>query len=416
MATILYLVHRLPYPPDKGERARSYHTLRHLSASHRVLLGTFIDNPGDAVHVDHVRAMCGDCHVARLDPRLARLASARGLLTGQPLTLPYYHDRGLATWVRQVTQGEAIDATLVFSSCMAQYAGGQDPARVLVDFVDVDSAKWAGYADLHRWPMSWVYRREGRKLLDWERSIAARAAHSFFVTEKETALFQNLAPESRERVSSLSMGIDAEHFAPDAARASPFTAGEIPLVFTGSMDYWPNVDAVVWFVREVLPELRRQHPSIRFHIVGRNPAPAVRALAGEAVAVTGTVPDVRPYLQHAAVVVAPLRLARGLQTKLLEAMAMARPVVAAAESVAALTAVPGHDLMSAGSAGEYLQAIEALLQQPQRAEALGAAGRSRVLESYAWAAHLRQLDTRLQAVMTQSIAPRPAAHRVLEAT
>jgi sugar transferase (PEP-CTERM/EpsH1 system associated) len=301
MARLLYLVHRIPFPPDKGDKVRSYHVLKHLLERHQVHLGTFIDDPADEAHVPTLRAMCADLHVARLQPRRARLASLAGLASGQALTLRYYRDAGLARWVAHTLATQPIDAAIVFSSSMAQYAVGHAGLAALVDFVDVDSAKWTEYAERHPWPLSWLYRREGRLLLAYERKVAAASARSFFVTANETELFRRLAPECGPRLEPMCNGVDAGFFAPDPQRVSPFEPGELPLVFTGAMDYWPNVDAVSWFVADMLPELRRRHPRVRFHIVGRNPTPAVRALAGPAVNVTGTVADVRPYLQHAAV-------------------------------------------------------------------------------------------------------------------
>ncbi|MDP3085152.1 MAG: TIGR03087 family PEP-CTERM/XrtA system glycosyltransferase, partial [Rubrivivax sp.] len=371
MANLLYLVHRLPYPPNKGDKVRSYHLLKHLAARHRVFVGTFVDDPEDEVHVERVRGLSAGLHVSRLHPLRARVASLAGLLSGQALTLHYYRDAALRRWVRDTVRDQAIDAVVVFSSSMAQYADGLG-LPMLVDFVDVDSAKWTQYADQHRWPMSALYRREGQALLAYERDVASRAARSFFVTEKETQLFRKLAPECRAGVEALSNGVDAEHFAPDPARPSPFAVGEVPLVFTGAMDYWPNVDAVSWFAQAMLPALRARWPALRLHIVGRSPSAAVQALASDAVSVTGTVPDVRPYLQHAAVVVAPLRLARGIQNKILEAMAMGRPVVAASECVEALDAQAGADLLAAGGAQAFIDQVDALLSDPARAQALGA--------------------------------------------
>jgi polysaccharide biosynthesis protein PslH len=394
MANLLYLVHRLPYPPNKGDKVRSYHLLKHLVRRHRVFLGTFLDDPDDEPYLGAVRALCADLHVARLHPTRARIASLAGLATGQALTLRYYADSGLRRWVAGVARDERLDAAVVFSSSMAQYTDGLN-LPCLVDFVDVDSAKWAQYADNHRWPMSWLYRREGERLLACERDVASRAQRSFFVTEKETELFRRLAPECAKVVEPLSNGVDAELFAPDVARPSPFGASEIPIVFTGAMDYWPNVDAVTWFAREMLPSLRAAWPALRFHIVGRSPTAAVRALAGEGVSVSGTVPDVRPYLQHAAAVVAPLRLARGIQNKILEAMAMGRPVIAASECAEAIGAEPGTELLTALDAEAFVRQLDALLRDPQRAAAIGAAGRQRVLRDYSWDAHLSAIDHHL---------------------
>lgn len=408
MATLLYLVHRLPYPPDKGDKVRSYHLLQHLAARHRVFLGTFVDDPADLAHVEAVRTLCAGVHAVRLAPLRARAASIAGLATGEALTLRYYRNAGLARWVRELVRRERIDAVVAFSSSVVPYAEGLG-LPLIVDFVDVDSAKWSEYAGRHRWPLSWLYRREGERLLAYERAAAARADWSFFATEKEAALFSRLAPECAARVEGMDNGVDAAHFAPDAACASPYAPGETAVVFTGAMDYWPNADAVVWFAGEVLPRLRQRHPALRFHIVGRNPTPAVRALAGPAVNVTGTVPDVRPWLQHAAVVVAPLRLARGIQNKILEAMAMARPVVAAAACADALRAAPGRELLTAHDAAGFADQVAALLADAPRAAAIGTAARDCVLREYSWDAHLAALDRRLAALMQPAQHPPVAA-------
>lgn len=393
---ILYLVHRLPYPPNKGDKVRSYHLLKHLAARHEVHLGTFIDDPDDEPHLPRVRALCASLHVARLNPRTAKLLSLRGLLSGEALSLPYYRDAGLQAWVNETAARVGFDAVVVFSGVMAQYTRGLRGVKTLVDFVDVDSAKWRDYAPEHAWPMSWLYRREFRHLLGFEQRVAREAQCSFFVTDNEVALFRELSPGPPLRLAALGNGVDADFFAPDPARANPFAAGELPLVFTGAMDYWPNVDAVTWFVAEMLPALRERFPALRFHIVGRSPTPAVQALAGAHVNVTGTVPDVRPYLQHAAAVVAPLRLARGLQNKVLEAMAMARPVVAAATCVKAITAAPQPGLSAAEEAADYVGLLARVLADRAAADAAGRCAREFVLGAYSWDAHLAGLDRHLE--------------------
>lgn len=392
MAKLLYLVHRMPYPPNKGDKVRSYHLLRHLAAQHQVYVGTFIDDPDDAQHLPALRAMCSDLCAVPLNPKAAKLRSLTALATGQALTLRYYDDARLHRWVRETVAREGIDAVVVFSSAMAPYADHAPGRPVLLDLVDVDSAKWAEYAPNHAWPMSWVYRREGQRLLAFESAAVRRATRSFLVTDKEVALFERLAPECRGQVDAVGNGVDAESFQPAASWPSPFAADELPLVFTGAMDYWPNVDAVSWFVQAMLPAVRQRWPRARFHIVGRAPTPAVQALAGPAVNVTGTVPDVRPYLQHAAAVVAPLRLARGVQNKVLEAMAMARPVVCAASCAEAIEAADGAQLLAATEPEDYVRGITALLGGADRAGAIGAAARRFVLDHYSWAARLQPLD------------------------
>ncbi|MFO1217484.1 MAG: TIGR03087 family PEP-CTERM/XrtA system glycosyltransferase [Burkholderiaceae bacterium] len=398
MARLLFLAHRLPYPPNKGDKVRSYHLLRHLAARHEVHLGTFIDDPDDEPHLPAVRALCASVHVSRIRPVWARSRSVWGLARGEALTLAYYRDGSLGRWVDELMRRDRIDATIVFSSAMAPYAASLR-LPMLVDFVDVDSAKWAQYGSERPWPLSWLYQREGRRLLEYESLVARRAAACFFVTSKEVELFESLAPDCAGLACAIGNGVDAEYFAPGDALVSPFSDSEIPIVFTGAMDYWPNVDAVTWFADAMLPALRARWPATRFHVVGRSPSTAVQALRSAGVNVTGTVPDVRPYLQHAAVVVAPLRLARGVQNKILEAMAMARPVVAASACVEAIDATPGSELLPARDRDDYLAALFALIADPQRARAIGQAARARVVGDYSWPARLRPLDRRIDDVL-----------------
>lgn len=404
MADILYLVHRLPYPPNKGDKVRSYHLLLHLARRHRVALGTFVDDPEDFAHVDALRPLCADLLAVPLDPLRAKARSLLGLLEGAALTRRYYRDPALAGWVEARCRRRRPDAVVVFSSAMGQYVldapdgSGLAGCPVYADFVDVDSAKWRRYADDHRWPLSWLYRREGERLLAEERRLAARAAASFFVTEQEAELFRGLAPESAGKVAAIANGVDAGYFAPAADRPSPYGAGEQAVVFTGAMDYWPNIDAVCWFAQDVLPRLLADRPGLRFVIAGRSPAAPVRALAGPRVTVTGTVADVRPYLQHAAVVVAPLRIARGIQNKILEALAMGRPVVASSACAAPLREALGDCLPEAGDADAFAAQVGRLLADPALADSLGAAGRRAVQAGFGWDAQLGRLDPYLSSL------------------
>ncbi len=392
MANILYLVHRLPYPPNKGDKVRSYHLLKHLLKQHRVFLGTFIDDPDDDQHIATLQLLCADLHISKLSPRRTKVRSLMALLNEEPLTLRYYRDATLQNWVDKICRQQHIDVAVIFSSAMAQYVEGKPRLTTVIDFVDVDSAKWTQYAPRHRWPLSWLYRREGRLLLDYERRMATQAARSFFVTENEANLFRSQAPECTVRVEAMGNGVDADYFSTDAGRLSPYDIAEVPVVFTGAMDYWPNIDAVKWFTAEVLPKLLQERPQARFYIVGRSPTAEVQALACERVTVTGTVPDVRPYLQYAAAVVAPLRVARGIQNKILEAMAMSRPVIASAECAAAVDAVFGHELLTARTADDYVAAIGQLLDSPKIAAAVGEAARQRVSDCYSWDAHMTKID------------------------
>lgn len=403
MATLLFLVHRLPYPLHKGDKVRSYHLLRHLQQQHRVFLGTFIDDPADEQHLPEMQALCPDLFVARIDARTARLRSLGSLFRREPMTLGYYRDRSMSAWVASVMAQHHIDKTVVFSSAMAQYAPTGVP--MLVDFVDLDSAKWAQFAPAHSWPMSWVYERESRVLLDYERQVAAAAEHAFFVTPHELALFDSHAPECRGRAKVLRNGVDASYFQPLDGRASPYAAQEVPVIFTGAMDYWPNVDAVTWFAQDMLPRLRQRWPTLRFYIVGRSPVRQVQALASDGVVVTGTVDDVRPYLQHARAVVAPLRVARGIQNKILEAMAMAQAVVTTPSCADAVGATEAQGLLRASDAEGFVKELDLVLQRGSaQARQLGQAARQFVLSHCRWDTQLQPLDRYLGLSLPEGVA------------
>lgn len=394
---LLYLTHRIPYPPNKGDKVRSFNILKQLARDYTVHLGTFVDDPNDLQHVPALMHWCASVHAVRLQPTVARLLSVRGLLSGEALSVPYYRDASMQRWVNQQLATHAIEYALAFSAPMAQYLHRSSVRRRVVDFCDVDSAKWAAYADQHRWPMSWVYRREGKTLLAFERSMAQQLDASTFVTEAEAELFLRLAKDvPAQRVSAVQNGVDADYFSPSHAFAAPYPEGAPVLVFTGAMDYWPNIDAVTWFVQDILPGLRQRVGAVRFYIVGMNPAPAVQALAEtEGVVVTGSVEDIRPWLAHADVVVAPLRVARGIQNKVLEAMAMGRPVVVSQASAHGLAGRNGEDFQGAESAEDFIAAIEHLLAQPELRHDMGVRARACVLAHYSWSAHLSRLTALL---------------------
>jgi sugar transferase (PEP-CTERM/EpsH1 system associated) len=331
MEALLFLVHRIPFPPNKGDKVRSFHILRHLATRYRVHLGALMDDPADAVHVPRLAEYTSSHCVVPMHPRWQRVLSLPALVTGAPLSLRYFHQPRLARWVATLRRQEPIRRVLVFSSPMAAYVLGREwqGARRIADLVDVDSAKFAAYGASSRGPLGWLHSREGRRLLDFERRVAATFDRTLFVSEPEAALFRRLAPESAARVGCMEMGVDTDYFDPGSASvpAAPGAAAEV--VFTGAMDYTPNVDAVLWFCEAVWPRVRALRPEARLAIVGARPVPRVRALGAlPGVVVTGTVPDVRPWFRAARVAVAPLRIARGVQSKVLEALAMGLPVVA----------------------------------------------------------------------------------------
>jgi sugar transferase (PEP-CTERM/EpsH1 system associated) len=391
MRDLLFLCHRIPYPPDKGDKIRAWNVLRHLERSHRIHLGCFIDDPADRPHLEALAAHCADLACLPLDPRTQRLKTLLRLRRGQPLSLAYFQDRRLQRWVDAKLAGGTIDSVYVFSSAMAGYVMHATGVRRVLDMVDVDSEKWAAYAERARLPARMVWAREARTLLAFERLAAAHFDHSLFVSEQEWQRFVALAPEAKARTSWISNGVDFEYFSASHRFLPPFEGNGAELVFTGRMDYRPNIDAVQWFASEVLPPLRRHVAAARLWIVGAAPTHEVRALAAlPGVQVTGRVPDTRPYLASADVVVAPLRIARGIQNKLLEAMAMARPVVATPEAFQGVRAQPGRDILLASEVGETVQRIIEVLDGGHAT--MGAAARRAVEASHQWSTTLRPLD------------------------
>ena len=344
MKPLLFLSQRIPYPPNKGDKLRSFSVLRHLAKSWKIYLGCFVDDPSDWHYVADLRPYCADLCCIGLDGRWAKLKSLTGLIAGTSLSEPYFRSVQLSKWVNSVLRDVEPPAAFLYSSVMGQYVRRRSqsrPGRVVMDFVDVDSDKWCQYGQMHSWPMSWVYGRESRRLLAFDRDVASRTDASVFVSEPEAALFRRLAPEAASKTYAITNGIDFSYFAAGTDQPNPFPPGNRGVVFTGAMDYWPNADAAAWFAESLYPAVRRSVPEAVFFIVGGNPTGKVRKL-GElpGVTVTGRVPDVRPYLAHAAVSVAPMRVARGIQNKVLEGMSMGRVVVTTDQGLEGIDAPP----------------------------------------------------------------------------
>lgn len=391
---ILFLAHRTPYPPDKGDKIRSWHFLSHLLEHYTVHLGCFVDNDHDlAENVPFLRDLCGESYFARMQPWVAKAQSLAGLCHGGPLTLHHYSHSGLRGWVGNLLSERPVDSIFVFSSAMAQYAMGEDARgrRRIIDFVDVDSDKWRQYAETKSWPINWLYRREGRELLAFDRKVAANFDASLFVSAAEAEFFRSLVPEYSHKISHINNGVDFDYFGPDANYDNPYAAGDKVLVFTGAMDYWPNVDAVTWFAHEILPLVRAVEPAIRFCIVGADPTPEIRAMGRQSgITVTGRVPDVRPYVAHATAVVAPLRIARGVQNKVLEGMSMARPVVATPAACQGLEPEIRKGVLRATDAREFADQIISLLRSEHR-DVLGRRARDSIIGCHDWTNNLSSL-------------------------
>ena len=393
---LLFLVHRLPYPPNKGDKIASFNLLRFLAKRYEVYVGTFIDDPDDRKYLDKVGEFCAELCAPEIDPAIARFASLRGLFTGEALSLPYLRNRVLDDWTTRVLEKHRPERIVVFSGPMAQYVSGRLPegAISLFDMVDVDSEKWRSYGERKAWPMSWLYRREADKLLAFERRMATEFDSTVFVSREEAELFRRLAPESAAKTTYRIQGVDSDFFDPAIDFENPYVDGAPALVFTGMMDYWPNVDAVTWFADQAFPRIRERVPNALFCIVGMRPTPQVSKLAERpGVMVTGSVPDVRPYLAHAHAAVLPLRIARGIQNKVLEAMSMQRPVIATPGAMTGIQPFAGFEPTISEDADTLVEAAVGLLSQPRT---VAPAGRECVLQRYNWDANLQRIERLLE--------------------
>jgi sugar transferase (PEP-CTERM/EpsH1 system associated) len=405
MKNLLYLVHRLPYPPNKGDKITSFNILKHLSTRYNVYLGCFIDDHQDRKYVPKVEKYCAGLCAVHLNPFYRKVLSLQGLLTNEALSLPFYKSNKLQDWVDNLIQTQNIDGVFILSGAMAQFVSAHlnSISRAVLDLEDVDSDKWQLYAKDHKWPLSWIFQRESKKLLEYERKMANLFDVTLFVSDEEAKLFKAMAPEVAHKIRYRVQGVDGKYFDPALKFESPYEDGIKVLVFTGAMDYWPNEDAVTWFAKQIMPRISQVVPNARFFIVGMNPARKVRILAkNSSIIVTGGVADVRPYLAHAIAAALPLRVARGIQNKILEAMAMEMSVLATPEAIFGIEPCPGFSPLIADTADELAdKAIRLLTGKKQET----ISSRPCVLEKYNWDDNLQLLDELLDEDLSDTQTP-----------
>jgi len=392
MRHLLFLAHRVPYPPDKGEKIRAYHALIHLAQRFKVHLGCFADDPDDLNHLPHLQEICETVRVVSLSRRQGLARALRGFASGSSLSEQYFRDAAMTRWASEIMRRFCPQSIYVFSSAMAPYAlPYASSQRVILDMVDVDSEKWRVYSGKSSWPMSLIYARESRTLLAFERSAALAFDRCLFVSMAEAESFLRLVPEAADRVGHYDNGVDLVHFDPARSYANPFHANCEAIVFVGTMNYRPNIEAAEWFARDIFPRIRASRPAAEFWIVGADPASRVTRLSRLAgVRVTGRVEDVRPYLAHSACVVTPLQIAHGVQNKVLEAMAMSKPVVATPEAAEGISAVAGEELLIAETPSAFADAVMSVLSGG--GFGLGRRARKRVESDHQWSRNLQVLD------------------------
>ena len=391
---ILFLAHRIPYPPHKGEKLRAYHLIKGLAEKYDVFLGAPVDDPDDWQHRNALDDLCVETCIADGRGRSRQRAAVEAVARREPVSFAYFRHKTMTEWVRKVTREHRFEAAILYSSGTAPYLAAMEtqPERLIVDFVDVDSEKWRVLGETQGGVMGKVYAREAVLMRAAERKLAQRADASLFVTDNEAALFERVTGVT-ERVHAIGNGVELEGWQDADALPSPYPDdGHARVIFTGAMDYVPNVDAVTWFANEAMPRLREAGRKVTFVIAGSNPTKSVQALARDDVEVTGRVPDMKPYLVHADLAVAPLQLARGVQNKVLEAMAARLPVVVTGAALDGIGAVHDESVSVAATGAEFATAIATLLDDPARAASLAGAARKLIENDYSWAARIEALE------------------------
>lgn len=388
---LLYLCHRIPFPPNKGDKIRSFNILKKLNETYDVHLACFIDDPFDWQYVDTLKQYCSSLLCLNQNKTVAKLKGMTSFLTGKPITLPYYYDAKMARWVKDTVAEHSIKKAFIYSSSMAQYCDGEqyNKLKKVIDFVDVDSDKWRQYAEKKTGIAKWVFNREFRLLAQYEDATCQKFDASLFVSPDEAALFAERQPKSEQsKVHGLLNGVDVDFFDPTAS-FKPEDIPEKPFIsFTGAMDYWANVESVVWFVDNVWPTIVAKHPDCLFYIVGGNPSKEVQQLAQhQGVIVTGRVHDIRPYIAKAKYVVAPMRIARGIQNKVLEAMSLNKSIVCTTMAMEGINAQANEHVHVVDDPIDYAKSCLSLLENDS-----AGANRQWIIDNFTWQATLRPLQ------------------------
>jgi sugar transferase (PEP-CTERM/EpsH1 system associated) len=379
---ILMLAHRIPYPPHTGDKVRAYQVARHLARSHELTLGFVIDDAADRSGLDALGREIPDLEWGGLWKPAALARGLLGLGMGRSLSIAYFRSGRLVRRVSRRLRGGGYDAIYVSSSPMVDYVRGTR-LPVIMDFVDVDSDKWTQYAAKQRPPRSWAYRLEGRRLRTFEGEAVRWGDRCILATGAEESLLRSFAPWARTAV--VPNGVDLPGYEPPAEAPT--------VIFTGAMDYLPNVDAVEHFCADIFPAVARAVPGARFLIVGLSPTSAVRRLAElPGVTVTGAVPDVRPYYRQSAVCVAPLRIARGIQNKVLQSMALGVPVVATSAAARGLEARRDEHFLVEDDPARFAQAVIRLLHERDGRRRLAERARAFVEKHHSWPLLLARIE------------------------
>jgi glycosyltransferase involved in cell wall biosynthesis len=424
---ILFLSHRIPFPPNKGDKIRSFNELLFLAKKHKIYLGTTLDDETEEKYVERLMKYCASICTVRFDRRPKLL---KAFLSSKPFSVYNFYDKRLQQFTDDVLSSEPIDAIICYCSSMAEYVfntpryreGLLPDTRLIMDFVDLDSDKWHQYATYSTFPLNLVYWMENRRLFKYEVKVNNAFQHSVFVSPREEKVFNRLYPRASS-IRVIANGVDDEIFVPRETVYEPghvlahslssgngsdrlpcnygepiSNRGRGPiLVFTGFMDYFANEDGVRWFCQRIFPKIRQEFPTAEFMIVGNKPTNLVWSLSElDGVTVTGYVEDIRHYYWMADVYVTPLRIARGLQNKVLEAMATGNAVVATSNASDGIICHQNEDIIIADSEEEFAHQVINLLKDHDRRRSMQKAATDNIRRHYSWERNLQALERLLE--------------------
>lgn len=393
---ILYIAHRIPYPPNKGDKIRSFNEIKHLSSSHNIDLVCLADNIDDLKFKSDLEKYCRRVFVQHFKISQAKLRGLVSLIKGKTISVGYFYMKKIQQVIDQWLSDTDYDAIICFSSPMAEYVLNQSTnqlinqsTKTIMDFCDVDSDKWLQYSQRSKFPLNLIYRIENKRLLKYEKKINKSFDSSVFVSQQEADLFYRLFPKA-ENVSVIENGVDHKYFSPDPRTLTPEPR---TLIFTGAMDYYANIDGVKWFCEKIFPIVKDRYPKVQFYIVGNNPNPEIQKLgSNKCINITGFVEDIRPYYNNADICVIPLRIARGIQNKVLEAMSMGKVVVTTSAAVQSISATPGEHLLVEDNFDKFAEAVSMLLENHTLRNYLGTNARQFVESNYNWQKNMKKID------------------------
>ena len=390
---ILFLTHRVPYPPNKGDKLRAFNILRYLSKKHSIWLACLSENMDDLRYKDELKKYCQKVEIVFMGIKWRRIKSMFCLFSKRPLTFAYFYSAKLDAKIKEVIQREKFDVIYIYSSSMVQYVLDEKNTPKLMDFIDMDSDKWKQYSRVARFPSKIIYRLESNRLRRYEEKIAQSVDCCIVTSLEEARKFK--ASISNGEVEVVSNGVDFEYFKPghDGYEKNR-------LIFSGMMDYFANVDGILYFYKEILQLIKTEIPGIRLYIVGANPSKCVQKLAKQDnIIVTGFVDDIRPYLEKSAVCVVPLRIACGIQNKILEAMSMGVPVVTTKKALLGIEAVPGRDILVEDDPKKFAQKTIELLKDRKLRDRISQNARKLIEERYNWNIRLKGMDGIVERLM-----------------